>query len=100
MGLDDLFNKSKKLFEDGKEKVTDFVESEKGEQLIDQSKKLFEDGKGKVTEFFDSDKGEEVSDQVLDGAADLAKKVTPDAQDATVDDLRDKADGAVGNEPR
>lgn len=60
MGFDDLFNKSKKLFQDGKEKVTDFVESEKGEQLIDKSKQVFEDGKGKVTEFFDSDsdKGE------------------------------------------
>ncbi len=98
MGFDDLFNKSKKLFEDGKEKVTDFVESEKGEQLIDKSKKVFEDGKGKVTEFFDSDKGEQASDQVLDGASDVAKKVTPDAHDATVDDLRNKADGAVGNE--
>ena len=58
MGFDDLFNKSKKLFADGKDKVTDFVESEKGEQLIDKSKRVFEDGKGKVTEFFDSDKGD------------------------------------------
>ncbi len=69
MGFDDLFNKSKKLFQDGKEKVTDFVESEKGEQLIDKSKQVFEDGKGKVTEFFDSD-----SDS-------------------------DKGEGAVGSEP-
>ena len=58
MGFDDLFNKSKKLFADGKDRVTDFVESEKGEQLIDKSKKVFEDGKGKVAEFFDSDKGD------------------------------------------
>ena len=66
MGFDDLFNKSKKLFEDGKEKVTDFVESEKGEELIEGSKKLFEDSKEKVTDYFDSDKGEQGTDPVPD----------------------------------
>ena len=37
------------MFEDGKGKVTDFFESDKGEQLIDKSKKVFEDA-GKVHE--------------------------------------------------
>ena len=57
---------------------------------------MFEDGKDKVTDFFDSDKGEQVSDQVFDSASDSAKRITPDEHDGTVDDIRDKADGAVG----
>lgn len=71
MGIDDVVNKGKELFEGAKDKLNDAV---------------------------GSDKVEEISDQVLDGAADLAKKVTPDQHDATVDDIRNKVDGAIGNE--
>ena len=119
MGFNDLFDKGKKLFEDGKEKVTDFVESEKGEQLIDQSKnlfesgkekvtelvesdkgqqiigqskKVFEDGKEKVTDFFDGDKGDQETVPVSDSAADIAKKISPEQFDANVVDPGDQAD--------
>ena len=34
MGFDDLFNKSKKLFEDGKGKVTEFFDSDKGDGAV------------------------------------------------------------------
>ena len=47
MGFDDLFNKSKKLFADGKDKVTDFVESEKGEQLIERARRCSVTGTSK-----------------------------------------------------
>ena len=92
MGFDDLFNKGKQLFEDGKEKVTDFVESEKGEQLIDKSKKLFEDGKDKVTDFVESDKGEQSIDKSKNLFEDGKEKVT-DFFDG------DKGDEVLGNEP-
>ena len=98
MGFDDFINKSKKLFEDGKDKVTEFVESDKGQQTIEQSKKIFEDGKDKVTEFFDNDKGERVTDQVFDSTADVAKKISPDQFDEKIDGARDAADKAVGTE--
>jgi len=98
MGFNDLFNKSKKLFEDGKEKVTDFVESEKGEELIEGSKKVFEDSKEKVTDYFDSDKGEQGTPQGVDTASDSANKTTLDAQGASIDDPRAQADRTVGTE--
>ena len=96
MGFNDLFNKGKQLFDDGKEKVTDFVESEKGQQMVEKSKTLFEDGKDKVTDFFDGDKSDQVSDQVFDSAADKAKKITPDEPEVGVEDIRDEADGVGG----
>jgi hypothetical protein len=110
MGFDDFINKSKKLFEDSKDKVTEFVESEKGQQTIEQSKKIFEDGKEKVTEFFDSDKGQDgdkgqegdksepVTDQVFDSTTDVAKKISPDQFDGHNDAARDPADRAVSND--
>ncbi|MBN9183382.1 MAG: hypothetical protein J0I66_10370 [Microbacterium sp.] len=42
--------------------------------------------------------GEDISDKVLDGAADLAKKVAPDQFDGPVDDIRGNIDKAVGTE--
>ncbi|HLT67205.1 MAG TPA: hypothetical protein VKZ73_04970 [Microbacterium sp.] len=71
MGLDDLINKGKEAFEQNKEKISEALHSEQAEGI---------------------------SDKVLDGAADLAKKVAPDSVDAKIDDLRDKADGHLGNE--
>jgi len=71
MGIDDIVNKGKEFLEENKEKIDDLIHS---------------------------DKAEGVSDNVLDSAADFAKKVAPDSADAKIDELRDKADGAVGNE--
>ncbi|MFH8252153.1 hypothetical protein ACH3VR_17440 [Microbacterium sp. B2969] len=68
------------------------------EDIVNQGKKLYEDNKEQVDGFLKSEQAEQVSDQVFDSAADLAKKISPDQFDATVDDLRDKADGAVGND--
>lgn len=71
MGIDDLVNKGKDLYEQNKDKIEDALNSEQAEQI---------------------------SDKVFDGAADLAKKVTPDNMDGAIDDLRNKADDAVGTE--
>lgn len=71
MGIDDLVNKGKDLYEQNKDKIEDALNSEHAEQI---------------------------SDKVFDGAADLAKKVTPDNMDGAIDDLRNKADDAVGTE--
>lgn len=68
------------------------------DDILNQGKKLYEDNKGQVDGFLASEQAEQVSDRVFDSAADLAKKIAPDQYDATVDEFRDKADGAVGND--
>ncbi|QIG38595.1 hypothetical protein G5T42_03085 [Microbacterium sp. 4R-513] len=68
------------------------------EDIVNQGKKAYADNKDHVDGFLKSDQAEQISDQVFDSAADLAKKIAPDQYDATVDEFRDKADGAVGNE--
>ncbi|WP_396658397.1 hypothetical protein, partial [Microbacterium sp.] len=59
------------------------------DDIVNKGKQLFEENKDKVGDFLKSDQVEDISDKVLDGAADLAKKVTPDEHDAKVDDIRD-----------
>jgi len=68
------------------------------DDIVNKGKELFEENKDKIEGLLHSEQAEDVSDKVLDGAADLAKKVAPDSADAKIDELRDKADGAVGNE--
>ncbi len=68
------------------------------DDIVNKGKQLFEENKDKVGDFLKSDQVEDISDKVLDGAADLAKKVTPDEHDAKVDDIRDNLDKAIGNE--
>ena len=70
MGLDDIVNKGKEAFESNKEKVEGALKSEQAEGI---------------------------SDKVLDGVADFAKKIAPGAADK-IDEIRDGADKAVGNE--
>ncbi|MFT4219697.1 MAG: Rv0909 family putative TA system antitoxin [Microbacterium sp.] len=68
------------------------------DDIVNQGKELFEQNKEKVEEFLKSDQVEDISDKVLDGAADLAKKVLPDEHDAAIDGVRDNVDGAVGDQ--
>ncbi|GAA2865500.1 hypothetical protein [Microbacterium arabinogalactanolyticum] len=67
------------------------------EDLVNQGKELFEQNKEKVEELLHSEQAEGISDKLLDGAADLAKKVAPGAAEQ-IDGVRDNVDGAVGNE--
>ena len=85
----ELVDKSKNLFEDGKEKVTDFVESEKGQQIVDKSKSVFEDGKEKVTDFFGGDKADQGGEPVADDAVHVETDAAPGGRD---DDAADAAD--------
>lgn len=71
MGIDDLVNKGKELFEQNKEKISDALHSEQAEQI---------------------------SDSVLDAGAGFAKKIVPEEHHAKIDDVRANIDGAVGNE--
>ena len=68
------------------------------EDLVNKGKELFEENKEKIDGLLHSQQAEDISDKVLDGAADLAKKVTPDQFDGTVDDVRGNLDKAVGTE--
>ncbi|MDQ0615547.1 hypothetical protein QF046_003188 [Microbacterium sp. W4I4] len=70
MGLDDIVNKGKDLYEQNKDKVDEAVHSEQAEGI---------------------------SDKVLDGVADFAKKLAPGASEK-IDDIRDAADQSLGNE--
>lgn len=68
------------------------------DDLINQGKELFEQNKDKVQDALKSEQAEGITDKVLDGAADLAKKITPDEHDAKIDAVRDNVDKSVGNE--
>ena len=69
------------------------------DDIVNKGKGLYEGNKDKIDEFLSSDQAEQISDQVFDSAADVAKKISPDQFDDNVDELRDQADRAVGNEP-
>lgn len=71
MGVDDIINKGKQLFEQNRDKIEDALKSEKAE---------------------------EVSDKVLDGAADAIKKVVPEQQRGKVDEVRENIDRNLGNQ--
>ena len=64
---------------------------------VDKGKDLFEQNRDKIEEAVKSEQAEGVSDKVLDGVADFAKKIAPGAADQ-IDEIRDNADKAVGNE--
>jgi len=68
------------------------------DDLVNQGKALYEQNKDKVQEFIKSEQAEDISDKVLGGAADAAKKVVPEEHHGTVDGVRDHVDKAVGNE--
>ena len=68
------------------------------DDLVNKGKELFEQNKDKIDEALHSQQAEDISDKVLDGASDLAKKVAPDQFDGTIDDVRANADKAIGTE--
>lgn len=68
------------------------------DDLVNQGKDLFDQHKDKIQEVLGSEQAEDISDKVLDGAADAAKKVAPKEHHGTVDDVRGHVDKAIGNE--
>lgn len=67
------------------------------EDAINKGKGLFEQNKDKIEAALKSEQAEQISDKALDGAAGVAKKLAPGHANK-IDELRGKADGAVGNE--
>lgn len=67
------------------------------DDLVNQGKALYEQNKDKIDDFLQSEQAEDLSDKALDGASGLAKKFLPDEHDTTIDGVRDKLDGAIGD---
>lgn len=67
------------------------------DDVVNKGKDIFEQNKDKINEAVHSEQAESVSDKVLDGVADFAKKVAPGAADK-IDEIRDAADKEIGNQ--
>jgi hypothetical protein len=68
------------------------------EDLAKQAGDFAKENADKVSEVLKSEQAEGISDKLLDGAADLANKLTGGKFADQVESARDAADGAVGNE--
>ncbi|MBN9213025.1 MAG: hypothetical protein BGO45_03600 [Microbacterium sp. 71-36] len=67
------------------------------DDIINKGKQLFEQNRDKIEEALKSEKAEEVSDKLLDGAADAVKKIVPAEQHSKVDEVRENVDKSIGN---
>lgn len=67
------------------------------DDIINKGKQMFEQNRDKIEEALKSEKAEDVSDKILGGAADAVKKVVPAEHHAKVDEVRDTVDRNVGN---
>lgn len=68
------------------------------EDLAKQAGDFAKQNSDKINDALKSDQAEDITDKVLDGAADLAKKVSGGKFDAQIDSARDAADSHLGNE--
>lgn len=64
---------------------------------VAKGKEFLAQNKDKVEEVIKSEQAEGISDKILDGVADFAKKLAPNAAEQ-IDGVRDNVDKAVGNE--
>ena len=60
------------------------------DDVVNQGKALYEQNKDKIDEALKSEQAEDVSDSVLDTGSEWVKKITPDEHDGKVDDVRDR----------
>ncbi|SIR78287.1 hypothetical protein [Microbacterium sp. RURRCA19A] len=67
------------------------------DDIINKGKQLFDQNRDKIEEALKSEKAEEVSDKLLDGAADAVKKIVPAEQHSKVDEVRENVDESIGN---
>lgn len=65
--------------------------------LVNKGKDLFDKNKDKIDDAIKGDKAEDVSDKVLDAASDLAKKHVDEKHHDKIDSARDAADKAIGD---
>ncbi len=68
------------------------------DDIVNKGKQMFEQNRDKIEEALKSEKAEDVSDKILQGAADAVKKVVPADQHAKVDEVRENVDKRIGNE--
>lgn len=68
------------------------------EDIAKQAGDFVKQNSDKIGDALKSEQAEGISDKVLDGAADLAKKVTGGKFDEQIDGARDAADKHIGNE--
>lgn len=67
------------------------------DDVVNKGKDLYEQNKDKLAEAVKSEQAEDVSDKVLDGVADFAKKIAPGASEK-IDEIREAADRSIGDE--
>ena len=67
------------------------------DDIVNKGKDLYEKNSDKIAEAVKSEQAEDISDKVLDGVADFAKKVAPGASEK-IDEIRDQADKQIGNQ--
>jgi acetylglutamate kinase len=68
------------------------------DDIINKGKAMFEQNRDKIDEALKSEKAEDVSDKFLQGAADAVKKVVPAEHHGKIDDVRANVDKNVGNQ--
>jgi hypothetical protein len=68
------------------------------DDLVNQGKGLYEQNKDKIDAALKSEQAEGISDSILDTGAGWAKKIAPDEHDAKVDGVREDIDRSVGSE--
>ncbi len=68
------------------------------DDIVNKGKQLFEQNRDKIEEALKSEKAEEVSDRFLDGAAEAVKKVVPEEHRGKVDETRANVDKHLGSE--
>ena len=68
------------------------------DDIVNKGKQMFEQNRDKIEEALKSEKAEDVSDKLLAGAADAIKKVVPEEHHAKIDETRDNVDKHIGNQ--
>lgn len=71
---------------------------QQAEELLNKGKDALSAENGKVQEVLHSEQAESLTDKVLDGAADVANKVTGGKFAEQVDAVRENIDSKLGNE--
>ena len=69
------------------------------DDLTKKAQDFIAENKDTINDALNSEQAEDISDKVLDGVAEAAKKVVPEAHHGKVDDVRANIDTSIGTEP-
>jgi acetylglutamate kinase len=67
------------------------------DDIINKGKAMFEQNREQIEQALKSEKAEDVSDRILDGAAEAVKKVVPAEHHDKVDGVRENVDKSIGD---